>query len=81
MTVGMPSNLKKRGHVYASPFQWRSQNAEKATHIKGELLDQAVVFFNCIPFQNGNFLPLRVVPYGIQITFITLSDFPCMLLF
>ena len=23
-------------------FQWRSQNAEKVTHIKGRLLDQAV---------------------------------------
>ena len=45
MPVGMPS-IKKRGHVYASPFQWRSQNAKKAMHIKGKLLDQAVVFFN-----------------------------------
>ena len=26
----------------------------KITHIKGRLLDQAVIFFNCIPFQNGN---------------------------
>ena len=22
---------------------------------KGDLLDQAVVLFNCVPFQNGNF--------------------------
>ena len=32
-----------------------SQNAEKVTHIKGRLLDQAVILFNCIPFPNGNF--------------------------
>ena len=35
-------------------FQWRSQNAEKVTYIKGRLLDQAVILFNCVPFQNGN---------------------------
>ena len=35
--------------------QWRSQKAEKAMHIKGRLLDQAVIQFNCIPFHNGNF--------------------------
>ena len=32
-----------------------SKNAEKATHIKGRLLDEAVVLSNCVPFQNGNF--------------------------
>ena len=36
--------------------QWRSQNAEKIAHIKGRLLDQAVVFFNCVPFQMRNSL-------------------------
>ena len=36
-------------------YQWRSQNAEKVTHIKERLLDQEVVLFNCVPFQNGNF--------------------------
>ena len=36
-------------------IQWRSQNAEKVTHIKRSLLDQAVILFNCVPFQNGNF--------------------------
>ena len=59
-------------------IQWRSQNAEKVTHIKGRLLDQAVILFNCIPFQNGNFslrkefaprgsefFPLRAVPKGM----------------
>ena len=35
--------------------QWRSQKAEKTTHIKGELLDQAVILFICVPFRNGNF--------------------------
>ena len=38
-----------------STTQWRSQNAEKATHIKGRLLEQAVILFNCIPFQKRNF--------------------------
>ena len=32
-----------------------SQTAKKVSHIKGRLLDQAVILFNCIPFQNGNF--------------------------
>ena len=36
--------------------QWRSQNAEKVTHIKWRLLDQAVVLFNCVPFQIGTSL-------------------------
>ena len=35
--------------------QLHSQNAEKFTHIKGRLLDQAMILFNCVPFQNGNF--------------------------
>ena len=26
-----------------------------STHIKGRLLDQAVIVFNCVPFHNGNF--------------------------
>ena len=34
--------------------QSRSQNTEKNTHIKGRLLEQAVILFNCVPFQNGN---------------------------
>ena len=33
----------------------RCQNAEKGTHIRGRLLDQAVILFNCIPFQNRIF--------------------------
>ena len=35
--------------------QWRSKNTEKVTHIKGRLLDQAVILFNCVLFLNGNF--------------------------
>ena len=35
--------------------QGRSQNAENVTHIKGRLLEQAVILFNCAPFRNGNF--------------------------
>ena len=35
-------------------LQWRSQNEEKATHIKGRQLDQAVILFDSVPFQNGN---------------------------
>ena len=37
-------------------MQWRSQNAEKVTHIKGRLLDQAVVLFNCSPFSKWKLL-------------------------
>ena len=60
--------------------QWRSQNTEKVTHIKGRLLDQAVIHFNWVSFHNGNFtykkefaprggefFPLRAVPYGMEI--------------
>ena len=59
-----------------------SQNASKVTHIKGTLLDQAVILFNCGPFQNGNFslkkefaprgsefFLVRAVPYGMEINF------------
>ena len=31
-------------------------NAEKVKHSKGRLLDQAVIFFICVPFQNGNLM-------------------------
>ena len=36
--------------------QWRSQNAEKVTHIKRRLLDQAMILFDCVPFQMGTSL-------------------------
>ena len=35
--------------------QWRCQNAEKITHIKEKILDEAMILSNCIPFQNENF--------------------------
>ena len=45
--------------------QSRSQNAEKVTHIKGRLLDQATILFNCVPFQNENFsLCKNLLPEG-----------------
>ena len=69
-----PKSLEIQEHC-----QWYSQNAEKVTHIKRTLLDQEVILFNCVPFQNGNFslrkelaprgsqfFPLREVPYGIE---------------
>ena len=41
--------------LHGKKLQWRSLNAEKVTHIKGRLLDQEVILFNCVPIQNGNF--------------------------
>ena len=38
------------------PLQWHSQNAEKVMHIKGRLLDQAMILFNCVHFQMGTSL-------------------------
>ena len=29
---------------------------ENVTHIKGRLLDQAVILFNCVPFETGTSL-------------------------
>ena len=48
--------------IYLDPFnvQWRSQNTKKIMHIKGRLLDQALILFNRVPFQNGNLLMLRI---------------------
>ena len=59
--------------------QQRSQKAENDTHIKGRLLDQAVILINCVSFQNGNFslrkeftrrgsefFPLRAVPNNME---------------
>ena len=43
--------------------QWCSQNAEKVTHIKGRLLDQAMILFNCFPFQNGNSLREQILSF------------------
>ena len=41
--------------ITIAAMQWRSQNAEKVTHIKGRLLYQAVILYKYVPFQNGNF--------------------------
>ena len=38
------------------PLQWRGQNTEKVLHIKGRLLNQAVIIFNSLPFQMGTSL-------------------------
>ena len=35
-----------------------SQNAEKVTHIKMRLLDQALFLFNCVPFDLNIFISL-----------------------
>ena len=40
--------------AYSIIKQWCGQNAEKVTHIKERLLEQAVILFNCLPPQNGN---------------------------
>ena len=52
--------LRSRGLQYTK--QWRSQNAEKITQVKGGLLEQAVVVFTCVPFQNGNSLKGKNLP-------------------
>ena len=38
----------------SNSYQWRCQNVKKVTHLKGRLLDQAVIIFNCVPFRNRN---------------------------
>ena len=37
-------------------YQWRGKNVEKSTHIKGGLLDQAVILFKCVPFSKWELL-------------------------
>ena len=55
-SIGLAEYMSLPYVVYAiSIVHWRSQNAEKVTHIKERLLDQALILFNCVPFQNGNF--------------------------
>ena len=69
----------------------------KNTHIKGRLLDLAVILFKCVRFENQNFsyrnefaprgsefFPLRAIPYSMKNkkqTFIALDDLPSLLLF
>ena len=65
------------------------QNPEKVTHIKGRLLNQAMILFNCVPFQMGTSLKGKnLLPEGAnsflyeqflivwKITFTTLGDLP-----
>ena len=75
-----------RQHICAgsSESSWTSyvngvaRTLKKSAHNKGRLLDQAVILFSCVPFQNGNFserkefaprgsefFPLRTVPCGL----------------
>ena len=43
--------------------QWRSQKAEKSMHIKGRLLDRAMILYNCIPFQMGTSQRERILSF------------------
>ena len=65
--------------IMSNGLEWRGQKAEKITHIKKRLLGQAVILFNCVSFQNGNFsyrkefasrgsefFPLRAIHYGME---------------
>ena len=65
------------------------QNAEIFTHIKGRLLERAVILINCVPFQNSNFSEskefapsgsefssLRRVPYVMEIQYYHIRRFP-----
>ena len=51
----MSLSANKQSLLLMYTDQWPSQNADKVTHIKGRLLDQTVILFNCVPFQDGNF--------------------------
>ena len=83
--------IRPLSHVFnlCHSVQLHSQNAEKATHIKGRLLDQAIIFFYCVPFQMGTSIKGKnLLPEGPnsflyeqfliewKITFNTLSDLP-----
>ena len=76
-------------------LKWRSQSVEKISTSKGDywIKQWFLIFFNCVPFQNGKkefkesaprgseFSPLRAVPCVMEISFTTLDDLPWMLLF
>ena len=79
MIVAFPCQAHVLLLLSYSSRQWRRQNAAKVTHVKGRLLDQAVMLFNCVPFRNGNFserkefasrgsefFPLRAISYGMK---------------
>ena len=57
--------------------QWCSQNAEKVMHIKGRLLEQAVIFISCVLFHiRGTSLKGKKFLMVWKITFTTLGDLP-----
>ena len=58
-------NNADMSHSQITAVQRRSQNAEKVTHIKGGLLDQAMFIFSCAPFQMGtSFKGKNLLPEG-----------------
>ena len=53
------SEITKLQPIYVSDLkhiQQRSLKAEKVPHIKGRLLNQAMILFNCVPFHIGTSL-------------------------
>ena len=71
--------------------QRRSRNADKVTHINGSLLERAVILINYVPFQNrhislrkeiaprgSKFFSLREVPYGMEIQYYRIWQFPLL---
>ena len=45
----------QKAHSYWVKNNDVAKTLKKATHIKGRLLDQAVIQFNCVPFHDENF--------------------------
>ena len=65
--------------------QWRYQNAEKDTHVKGRLLEQAVILFICVKMRTslkgknllqGGANSFRLDQLLLVWTFTTLGDLP-----
>ena len=82
-------NLEKCIWILTAQFNDVARTLKKYTHIKGRLLDQAVILFDCVPFHNGNLserkefapsqsklFPLRSVSYGIENHFYQLGALP-----
>ena len=75
-------------HIW--PCNCAARLLKKVTHIKGRLLDQAVILFNWkwelllrkeFAPRGSELFPLWAVPYTMEITFTTLGDPPWMLQF
>ena len=76
LMVCLSHTLYARRNDSAETKQWREQNAEKATHIKGRLLEQAVFLLNCVKVQwrsqndetvtyiKGRLLEQAVIPFN-----------------